>query len=108
MTFQTRVYFWEMYFTKETENSLPSFHKLIEAGQGEKSCIEQVLQSSAFPVYITPFIMLPQPPTPFLIRGQVRQYNNNSSLELPHYVYISILLKYSLQKFGFGKWTQKL
>ena len=50
MTFQTRVYFWEMYFIKETENYLPSFHKLIEAGQGEKSCIEQVLQSSAFPV----------------------------------------------------------
>ena len=40
-------------------------------------------------------------PPPHPIREQVERYNNNSSLELPHYVYISIRLKYSLQKFGF-------
>ena len=38
---------------------------------------------------------------PHAIQEKVWQYNNNSSLELPHYVYISIRLKYSLQKFGF-------
>ena len=40
-------------------------------------------------------------PPPHTIREKVRQYNHNSSLELPHYIYISIRLKYSLQKFGF-------
>ena len=32
------------------EDSLASFQKLIETGQGEWSWIETVLQSSAFPV----------------------------------------------------------
>ena len=40
-------------------------------------------------------------PPPHPIREKVRQYNHNSPLELPHYVYISIRFKYSLQKFGF-------
>ena len=41
-------------------------------------------------------------PPPHTIREKVRQYNHNFSLELPHYIYISIPhLKYSLQKFGF-------
>ena len=39
------------------------------------------------------------PPHPIL--EKVRQYNHNSSLELPHHIYISIRLKYNLQKFGF-------
>ena len=39
------------------------------------------------------------PPHPIL--KKVRQYNHNSSLELPHHIYISIRLKYNLQKFGF-------
>ena len=39
------------------------------------------------------------PPHP--IREKVRQYYYHSSLDLPHYIYISIRLKYSLQKFGF-------
>ena len=43
------------------------------------------------------FYHTPPLPTPFV----VRQYDNNSSLELPHYVNISIRSKYSLQKFRF-------
>ena len=44
-------------------------------------------------------LLLSHTPTPHPIREEVRQYDNNSSLELPHYVYISIHSKYSLQKF---------
>ena len=40
------------------KNFLLSFHKFIETGQGERSCIERVLQSSAFLAQITPFITL--------------------------------------------------
>ena len=48
------------------------------------------------PMYYSLFIMLPHP-----ILEKVRQYNHNSPLELPHHIYISIRLKYNLQKFGF-------
>ena len=39
--------------------------------------------------------------SPHPILEKVRQYNHNSSLELPHHIYISIRLEYNLQKFGF-------
>ena len=52
-------------------------------------------------MYYSLFIMLPPPPPPHPILEKVRQYNHNSSPELPHYIYISIRLKYNLQKFGF-------
>ena len=69
-----------------------------------------------FHIYARPCIILyiscSQPPTPCIILylscspphpiiEKIRQYNHNSSLELPHYIYISIRLKYNLQKFGF-------
>ena len=40
------------------EDSLASFQKLIETGQGEWSWIERVLHSSAFPFWITPFTFI--------------------------------------------------
>ena len=49
----------------------------------------------------TPCIILYLSCSPHPILEKVRQYNHNSPLELPHHIYISIRLKYNLQKFGF-------
>ena len=52
--------FWEIYFTKAMEDFFPSVHKFIET-QGEWSCIERVLQTSAFLVQITLFYQASPP-----------------------------------------------
>ena len=62
-----------------------------------------------YPMYYSLFIVLPTPciilylscSPPHPIIEKIRQYNHISSLELPHHIYISIRLKYNLQKFGF-------
>ena len=58
-------------------------------------------------------------PPPHTIREKVRQYNHNSSLELPHYIYIYIYIyfhtafkiqpsKVWIRSCKLCKWTQKL
>ena len=61
-------------------------------------CIIHYLSCSPPPPYVL-FSIYHAPPHPIL--EKVRQYNHNSLLELPHHIYISIRLKYNLQKFGF-------
>ena len=59
-----------------------------------------VLNSKRNSISTRAYVSCSPSPTPYPIREKVRQYNHNFSLELPHCVYISIRLKYSLQKFG--------
>ena len=76
----------------------PSIILYLSCSQPLTPCIILYLSCSQPP---TPCIILYLSCSPHPILKKVRQYNHNSSLELPHHIYISIRLEYNLQKFGF-------
>ena len=82
--------FWGIYFTKAKKNFFPRW--VNDRALKEYSKVLHVQFK---------LLLFLCSPTSYPIREQVTQYDNNSSLELLHYVYISISLKHRFQKFGF-------